>query len=86
VRISIYGGNCPEFSAGVTEGKESPETAAVWELEKETGHRGDRIFIIEKNGKRPFAATWMDREIIILNDLNQKKTSIIWCHMWNLKK
>ena len=32
----------------------------------------------------PFAATWMDLEIIILSEVNQRKTSIIY--MWNLKK
>ena len=37
--------------------------------------------VIEKNGIRPFAATWMDLEIIIFSDLNQKKTNIIWYHL-----
>ena len=36
--------------------------------------------VIEKNGIRPFAATWMDLEIIIFSDLNQKKTNI-WYHL-----
>ena len=34
--------------------------------------------VIEKNGIRPLAATWMDLEMFILSDLNQKKTNIIW--------
>ena len=32
----------------------------------------------------PFAATWMDLEIIILSEVRKQKTSIIY-HMWNLK-
>ena len=36
----------------------------------------------------PFAATWMDIEIIILNEVNQTKrqTSYDITYMWNLKK
>ena len=32
---------------------------------------------ITKNGIMPFAATWMDLEIIILNKVSQKKTNIM---------
>ena len=30
----------------------------------------------------PFAAIWMDLEIIILSEVNQTKTDIIWYHLY----
>ena len=34
----------------------------------------------------PFAATWMDLEIIILSEIRQRKTiSYDFTYMWNLK-
>ena len=33
--------------------------------------------VIKKNEIMPFAATWMDLEIITLSEVNQTKTSII---------
>ena len=44
---------------------------------------------IKKNEIMPFAAKWMYLEIIILSEVSQTKTNIIWYHlydMWNLKK
>ena len=35
------------------------------------------ILVIKKNKMMPFAATWMDLEIIILSEISQKKTNII---------
>ena len=37
----------------------------------------------------PFAATWMDLEIITVSEVSQRKTNIIWYHSYvesNLKK
>ena len=33
--------------------------------------------IIKKNNIMPFVATWMDLEIIVLNEVSQRKTNII---------
>ena len=41
---------------------------------------------IEKNEIIPFAATWMDLEIIILSEVSQRKTNIYIIYLWNLKK
>ena len=37
---------------------------------------------IKQNGMMPFAATWMDLEIIILNEVSQKEK--FKCHMISL--
>ena len=38
--------------------------------------------IIKKNEIMPFAATWMDLGIIILSEVSQTKTNIIWYHLY----
>ena len=43
---------------------------------------------IKKNEIIPFAATWMDLEVIILSEVRQRKTNTIWYHLYvesNLK-
>ena len=41
---------------------------------------------IKKNEIMPYAATWMDLEIITLCKVSQRKTSYAITYMWNLKK
>ena len=43
---------------------------------------------IKKNEIMPFAATWMDQEMIILSEVSQteKDKYYMISHMWNLKK
>ena len=37
---------------------------------------------IKKNEILPFATTWMDLEGIMLSEISQRKTTIIWLHSY----
>ena len=39
---------------------------------------------VKKNEKMPFAGTWIDLEIIILSEVNQKEKDNDISYMWNL--
>ena len=41
---------------------------------------------IKKNEIMPFAATWMDLDIIILSEVSQRKIPCDITYIWNLEK
>ena len=49
-----------------------PSTEKMWFI-----HTMEYYSAIKKNEIMPFAATWMDLEIIILSEVRQRKTNII---------
>ena len=44
---------------------------------KDAVHIYDGILAMKKNEVMPFAATWMDLEIVIVSKVRQRKTNII---------
>ena len=40
----------------------------------------------KKNKTMPSAATWMDLEIVILSQVSQRKTDIVWYHLYMQSK
>jgi len=49
-------------------------------------HTMEYYSAMEKNERMPFAATWMDLEVIILNEVSQKERDKYHItYMWNLK-
>ena len=49
-------------------------------------HTMEYYSAIKKNEIMPFAATWMDLEIVILSDVRQRQISYDIAYMWTLKK
>ena len=45
-------------------------------------HTMEYYLAIKNNEIMPFAATWMDLDLIILNEINQKNTNIIRYHLY----
>ena len=44
-------------------------------------HTMEYVCVIKKNEIMPFAATWIDLEIIILSEISHRQTNIIWYHL-----
>ena len=45
-------------------------------------HKMEYYSAIKKNEILPFATTWMELEGIILSEISQRKTEIIWLHSY----
>ena len=60
-----------------------PKCPSTEEWIKETWYRCTMEYssATKKNEIMPFAATWMDLEMIILSEISQRKTDTIWYHL-----
>ena len=47
-------------------------------------HIYNEILAIKKNEIMPFAATWIDLEIIMLREVRERQISYDTTHIWNL--
>ena len=66
--------------------KASEMSIDKWMGKEDMVHTYNGILLNHKNEIMPFAVTWMDLEIIILSEANQRQINIIGYHLWNLKK
>ena len=41
---------------------------------------------IKRNEIMPFAATWMDLEVVILSEVSQRRNIVCIPYLWNLKR
>ena len=57
-----------------------------WMDKEDVVHIYNGILLSHKNKVMPFAARWMDLEIIILIEVKQRQISYDTTYMWNLKK
>ena len=64
---------------------EQPKCPSAFKWIKKMWYKHNGLLLSHKKNKiMPFAATWMDLEIIILSEVKDKHHVIIY--MWNLKK
>ena len=86
-----HGLNGHEFeqTLGGGDGQGSLECCSPWDHKEsdmtEKLNNNNHILTIKKNGIMPLAATWMDLEIIIPSDINQRKILYDITYMRNLK-
>ena len=55
-------------------------------MDKHVIHINNRILLSHKKTKLPFAATWMNLEVITLSEVRQRQILDDVTYMWNLKK
>ena len=65
------------------------EVSQAWSLKCQIDSK-EMYSAIKKNGIMPYAATWMDLEIVILSEVSQKEKNnrkmYASTHVWKLKK